>query len=114
MDSDLVVVVVEISRHLGVVDSYVGKYYSVEWIRKNVLRQTEDEIKEIDKQIAAEPDTAEDEMAAQQQQHDQQTARQHHSLAGPCHDCDPAGSAIENHGQQVINLRRLDAGDQFF
>ena len=35
-------------------DDYVGKYYSNEWIRKNVLRQTEEEIKEIDKQIAEE------------------------------------------------------------
>lgn len=35
-------------------DDYVGKYYSNEWIRKNVLRQTEEEIKEIDKQIADE------------------------------------------------------------
>jgi hypothetical protein len=39
---------------LGVVDAYAGKYYSVEWIRKNVLRQTEDEMKEMDKQMAAE------------------------------------------------------------
>lgn len=35
-------------------DDYVGKYYSNEWIRKNVLRQTDEEIKEIDKQIAEE------------------------------------------------------------
>lgn len=39
---------------LGIVDAYVGKYYSVEWIRKNVLKQNDDEIAEIDKQIAAE------------------------------------------------------------
>jgi polyhydroxyalkanoate synthesis regulator phasin len=39
---------------LGVVDAYAGKYYSVEWIRKNVLRQTDEDIKEIDAQIAAE------------------------------------------------------------
>ena len=39
---------------LGVVDAYAGKYYSVEWIRKNILRQTEDEMKEMDQQIAAE------------------------------------------------------------
>lgn len=36
-------------------DEYVGKYYSVEWVRKNVLMQTEDEIEEIDKQIESEP-----------------------------------------------------------
>jgi hypothetical protein len=32
-------------------DEFVGKYYSVEWVRKNVLMQTDEEIKEIDKQI---------------------------------------------------------------
>jgi hypothetical protein len=57
---------------LGIVDAYAGKYYSVEWIRKNVLRQTEDEIKEIDAQIAAEPDPAAEQMDNQQQQMQQQ------------------------------------------
>jgi hypothetical protein len=33
---------------------FVGTYYSKEWIRKNVLRQDEEEIKEIDKQIKKE------------------------------------------------------------
>jgi len=46
---------------LGIVDAYVGKYYSIEWIRKNVLKQTDDEITEIDKQIAAEEAEAPDE-----------------------------------------------------
>ncbi len=36
---------------LGNLDEYVGKYISNEWIRKNVLRQTDDEIEEIKKQI---------------------------------------------------------------
>ena len=35
---------------------YVGKYYSVEYIRKNVLRQSQREIEEIDKQIKKEID----------------------------------------------------------
>jgi len=33
---------------------YVGKYYSVEYIRKNILRQTDEDIMEIDRQIADE------------------------------------------------------------
>jgi hypothetical protein len=57
---------------LGIVDAYAGKYYSVEWIRKNVLRQTEEDIKEMDKQIAAEPDPAAEQMNNQQQQMQQQ------------------------------------------
>ena len=36
---------------LSNLDQYVGKYISNEWIRKNVLRQTDDEIEEIQKQI---------------------------------------------------------------
>ena len=35
------------------VDPYVGKYYSSIWVRKNILMQTEDEIKEIDKEMEA-------------------------------------------------------------
>ena len=35
-------------------EGYVGKYYSNEYIRKNVLKQNEQEIKEIDKQIQSE------------------------------------------------------------
>jgi hypothetical protein len=33
---------------------YAGKYYSHEWIRKNVLRQSDDDIDIIDKQIGQE------------------------------------------------------------
>jgi len=36
-------------------DEYVGNYYSKEWVRKNILMQTEEEIEEIDQQIANEP-----------------------------------------------------------
>lgn len=35
-------------------DPYVGKYYSIDWVRRHVLMQTDDDIKEIDKQIKAE------------------------------------------------------------
>ena len=36
---------------LGTISDYVGKYYSNEYIRKYVLRQTEEDIKIIDAQI---------------------------------------------------------------
>ena len=36
------------------VSQYVGKYYSVEYVRKNVLRQSDEDIIEIDSQIAKE------------------------------------------------------------
>ena len=36
------------------VSPYVGKYYSVEYVRKNILQQTDEDIIEIDGQIAGE------------------------------------------------------------
>mgnify|MGYP003111453235 CR=1 FL=1 len=36
------------------VNEYIGQYYSVEWVRKHILRQSDEEIKEMDKQISKE------------------------------------------------------------
>ena len=36
------------------VSPYVGKYYSVEYVRKEILQQTDEDILEIDSQIADE------------------------------------------------------------
>ncbi|BCV00571.1 MAG: hypothetical protein CM15mV36_0610 [Caudoviricetes sp.] len=41
-------------NQVNVMDPYVGKYFSVEYIRTQVLKQTAQEIKEIDKQIESE------------------------------------------------------------
>ena len=49
---------------LQLVDPFVGKYFSQEWIRKNILQQTDEDIEEINNQIAMEA------QAAQQQQAD--------------------------------------------
>lgn len=38
------------------IDDYAGKYYSHEWIRRNVLRQTDEEMEEMDEQIQDEQD----------------------------------------------------------
>ena len=38
------------------IDDYTGKYYSHEWVRRNVLYQTEEDMKEIDEQIVEEQD----------------------------------------------------------
>jgi hypothetical protein len=50
------------------IDQFVGKYYSQEWVRKNVLKQSEDDIEELDEQMAMEQEKA---MADQQAQMDQ-------------------------------------------
>ncbi len=39
---------------LSQVDDYIGRYFSVEWIRKNILKQSEEEILKIDSQIQQE------------------------------------------------------------
>ena len=50
---------------LATVEPYIGKYYSNDWVRRNVLRQTDEEIKEEDEKIEDEiadgtiPDPAE-------------------------------------------------------
>jgi len=35
-------------------NEHIGKYYSIEWIRKHVLHQTEEEIKDMDQEIQSE------------------------------------------------------------
>ena len=39
---------------LNEVKDHVGKYYSDKWVRSNILRQTEQDIERIDKEIADE------------------------------------------------------------
>ena len=39
---------------LQLVDPYVGRYYSAEWVRKNILQQTDEDIEELDAQMADE------------------------------------------------------------
>jgi len=46
---------------LGEIDSYVGKYFSVAYIRKNILRQSEDEIENMDKEMEEDKANMEDE-----------------------------------------------------
>jgi hypothetical protein len=41
---------------LGQIDPYVGRYYSQEWVKKNVLHLTDDQIEEMQKQIDSEPE----------------------------------------------------------
>ena len=41
-------------------ENYIGTYFSREWVKKNILRMNEDEIKEMDKQIEQESDDTEE------------------------------------------------------
>jgi hypothetical protein len=39
---------------MGTIKEYIGVYYSHEWVRKNILQQTDDDIAEMNKQILKE------------------------------------------------------------
>jgi hypothetical protein len=41
-------------------DPFVGKYYSTQWIKRNVLRQSDDEIEEIEAQMKDEQPSMEE------------------------------------------------------
>lgn len=47
-------------QSLTEIEQYEGVYYSKEWIRKNILRQSEDDIKELDKEIEKESKESEE------------------------------------------------------
>lgn len=53
-------------RLLGDIDNYVGKYFSEQWVRTNVLRLTEDEVEEIAQQISQEGGGQDDEFGDEQ------------------------------------------------
>ena len=42
------------------IDDYVGKYYSADWVRKNVLMMNEDEIEQMRDQIQQDDEDSED------------------------------------------------------
>ena len=46
----------------------VGKYYSQEWLRKNILQQSEDDIEEMDKEIKEEANSGDERWLTPQQQ----------------------------------------------
>ena len=41
---------------LGLVDPYVGRYFSQNWVKKNVLQLDDEEIEEMEKEIESEPE----------------------------------------------------------
>ena len=47
-------VLTERMRLMNEVEQYVGKFYSLEWVRKNVLQMSEEEIRDMDKAIKRE------------------------------------------------------------
>jgi hypothetical protein len=59
---------------LNAIDPYVGKYYSMNWIRRHVLMMTEEDIEKMDEQLEEESEMMEEmqqQMVDQQDQQDQ-------------------------------------------
>ena len=73
---------------LQLMDPYIGKYYSMDWARKNVLHLDENAIKEMDKQIVNEKDQmlanaemqGQMQLAMQQPQMDAQAEQQQQAM----------------------------------
>jgi len=57
-------------------DDAVGKYYSISWVRKNVLRQSEEDIQDIDREIEEDKKKYGEPMEQQTPQPDQQPTAQ--------------------------------------
>ena len=58
----------------SILDPFVGKYYSTEWIRKNVLYQTDEDIKQMEQDIKKEQEAQAKIEAATDKEMDQQAA----------------------------------------
>jgi hypothetical protein len=61
---------------MNIMANYVGQFYSAKWIRKNILKQTEDEIAEINKQIQEEQASMMQQQLMQQQMNPEQGQEQ--------------------------------------
>lgn len=83
-------------------DEYVGKYYSKQWLRKNVLSQTEEEIRAIDQQMAEEIDSGEvDPFEEEQMQFDRQEA----GAAPPPENGNPAQQNSQQ--EEISTLKKV-------
>ena len=51
---------------LSAVEPYIGKYYSKQWVRKHILRQNDQDIKDLDKQMSTEKTEEQEELLQQQ------------------------------------------------
>ena len=78
------------------IDPYVGKYYSIEWVKKNVLQMTDQEIEDIEKQKASDRESEIDYAVHQGQVQVAQNA----PMAG------------FNDEQQEIQMKRQPPGDK--
>lgn len=98
------------------VSDYSGKYFSDKWIRKNILRQTDDEIEQIDREIEEEKaiQTAEIEAQSAQQQVEQAAEAQAQAAAGggeAAPSAEQAASSQQQVSEQPVTKNIYDVSD---
>jgi len=97
-----------IKERLGVlreVADYSGKFFSDKWIRKNILRQTDDEIEEIDREI-------EEEKAIQTAEIEAQAAQQQTEAAAEAEQQAQSGGTAEQPPQQETAPAKQEVQEQ--
>jgi hypothetical protein len=109
-----------IKERMGVlreVADYSGKFFSDKWIRKNILRQTDDEIEEIDRQIEEEKAIQTAEIEAQSTQQEVEQAAQQATMGAeggeggvpPQEESSPKSQQQES--QQPVTRNIYDVSD---
>jgi hypothetical protein len=98
----------------------LGKYYSHEWLRKNILQQSEDDIEEMDKEIAEETDSQDprwiNQAILQNEMSEQQMQMQMQQQNDPQQDVQQQTAADDenlnvdpNHDEQVRKMQNAKA-----
>jgi hypothetical protein len=76
-------------QSLDAIQNYVGDYYSKEWVRKNILRMSDDDIEEMKEQMATEKDEEPEEEDGDEEQQQQPPAPQPVTIVEPPKEAAP-------------------------
>jgi hypothetical protein len=76
-------------QSLDAIQNYVGDYYSKEWVRKNILRMSDDDIEEMKEQMATEKDEEPEEEDDDEEQQQQPPAPQPVTIVEPPKEAAP-------------------------
>lgn len=76
-------------QSLDAIQNYVGDYYSKEWVRKNILRMSDDDIEEMKEQMATEKDEEPEEEDDDEEQQQQPSAPQPVTVVEPPKEAAP-------------------------
>lgn len=86
---------------LNQIQPFVGLYYSPQYVQKKVLRLSDKEIEQMEKEIQK---MAAEQEAEQEQEQEQQAATQQPTGQGQPQQAKPAQNSIENDGRREVNV----------